>query len=285
MRMVVAVDWSEPAFNAVEEACVLYKPKELTLVHAVDLGMLEKPLVAQAMNLQGYDEFRKGMLEAGQQLMDQTAKLVPAGISTVRRVCELGSPAQLVLDAVKDAAANLVVVGSRGRGRMAELLLGSVSHRVLLHASCSTLIVKRPIKALRKVLVAVEGPDDSMRLREWLHTRPFRNPVDLDVVSVVPAPHTGDPVAFPYFPRWEESSTTYAQDLASNLAESLTGDRYRATHRVLHGHPADAIGRESPSADLLVIGSHARTGVDRFLLGSVSHAVSHRAACSVLVVR
>ncbi|HEX9742379.1 MAG TPA: universal stress protein, partial [Nitrospiraceae bacterium] len=76
MRIVVAVDWSEPAFNAVQEAGKLYAAKELTLVHAVDLGMLEKPVVAQAMNLQGYDDFRKGMLEAGQQLMDQTAKLV-----------------------------------------------------------------------------------------------------------------------------------------------------------------------------------------------------------------
>jgi len=285
MRVVVAVDWSEPAFNAVQETGKLYAVKELTLVHAVDLGMLEKPLVAQAMNLQGYDEFRKGMQEAGLQLMDRTAKLVPSGVSTVRRVCELGRPAQIVLDAIKDAAAELVVVGSRGRGRAAELLLGSVSHRVLLHAPCSTLIIKRPIESLRKVLVAVEGPDDSTRLRDWLHNRPFRNPVDLDVVSVVPPPHAGDPVAFPYFPRWEETSTKFATELARDLAESLNGTRYRATHRVLHGHPADAIGRESAAADLLVIGSHARTGLDRFLLGSVSHAVSHHAACSVLVVR
>lgn len=285
MRIVVAVDWSEPAFNAVQEAGKLYAAKELTLVHAVDLGMLDKPLVVQAMNLQGYDEFRKSMLEAGQQLMDQTAKLVPPGVSTVRRVCEFGRPAQVVLDAVKDAAAELVVIGSRGRGRMAELMLGSVSHRVLLHASCSTLIVKRPIEALRKVLVAVEGPDDSIRLRDWLHSHPFTKPVDLDVITVVPTPHVGDPVAFPYFPKWEETSTKFATELARDLAQSLDGTRYRATHRVLQGHPADAIGRESKGADLLVIGSHARKGLDRFLLGSVSHAVSHHAACSVLVVR
>jgi len=285
MRIVIAVDWSEPAFNAVQEAGKMYAAKELTLVHAVDLGMLEKPIVAQAMNLQGYDEYRKGMLEAGRQLMDQTAKLVPSEVPTVRRVCEFGRPAQVVLDAIKDAAAELVVVGARGRGRMAELLLGSVSHRVLLHAPCSTLIVKRPIKSLRKVLVAVEGPDDSVRLRDWLHTRPFRNPVDLSVISVVPTAHAGDPVAFPYFPQWEETSTKCATELARDLAESLNGTRYRATHRVLQGHPADAIGRESTAADLLVIGSHARKGLDRFLLGSVSHALSHRAPCSVLVVR
>lgn len=285
MRIVVAVDWSDQAFTAVQEVCKLYAPKELTLVHAVDLGFLESPVMAQAMNVQGYDEFRKGMLDAGRQLMDQTAELVPPAVPSVKRVCELGRPAQVVLDAVKDAAATLVVVGSRGRGRLAELTLGSVSHRILMHTPCSTLIVKRPLAALRKVLVAVEGPDDSMRLREWLHAHPFTKPVDLAVISVVPTPYAGDPVAFPYFPLWSETATTFAKGLVRDLADSLAGTQYRTTHTVLQGHPADVIGRESADADLLVIGSHARKGVDRFLLGSVSHALSHRAACSVLVVR
>ncbi|OGW69307.1 MAG: hypothetical protein A3A88_09380 [Nitrospirae bacterium RIFCSPLOWO2_01_FULL_62_17] len=285
MRIVVAVDWSEPAFNAVQEVCKLYEPKELTLVHAVDLGILESPVMAQAMNLQGYDDFRKGMLDAGRQLMDQTAKMVPSQLTSVKRICELGRPAQVVLDAVKAAAPDLVAVGSRGRGRMAELTLGSVSHRILQHVSCSTLIAKRPLKTLRKVLVAVEGPEDSTRLRDWLHTHPFITPVDLAVISVVPTPYAGDPVAFPYFPLWDETATTFAKDLARNLAQSLDGTRYRASHQVFQGHPADIIGRESANADLLVVGSHARQGLDRFLLGSVSHAVSHRAACSVLVVR
>jgi nucleotide-binding universal stress UspA family protein len=285
MKIVVAVDWSDQALNAVQEVCNLYEPKELTLVHAVDLGLLESPVMAQAMNLQGYDDFRKGMLDAGQQLMEQTAKLVPPAVPSVKQVCKLGRPARVVLDAVASAAADLVVVGSRGRGRMAELMLGSVSHRILQHAPCSTLIVKRPLKTLRKALVAVEGPDDSIRLREWLHTHPFLKPVDLDVISVVPTPHAGDPVAFPYFPLWNETATNFAKGLARDLARSLDGARYRASHQVFQGRPADVIGRESAAADLLIVGSHSRKGVDRFLLGSVSHAVSHRAACSVLVVR
>jgi nucleotide-binding universal stress UspA family protein len=285
MKIVVAVDWSDQAFNAVQEVCQLYQPKELTLVHAVDLGVLDKPVVAQAMNLQGYDEFRKGMLDAGQQLMDQTAKLVPTGVPIVRRVCEFGRPAQLVLDAIKDAAADLVVVGSRGRGRMAELMLGSVSHRVLLHAPCSTLIVKRPIKDLNKVLVTVEGPDDSTRLRDWLHTHPFLKPVELSVISIAPIPYAGDPAVVPSLSLWSEAAMSYSKGLVRDLAQSLDGTRYRATQQVFQGHPADVIGRESAAADLLVIGSHSRKGLDRFLLGSVSHAVSHRAACSVLVIR
>jgi nucleotide-binding universal stress UspA family protein len=240
--------------------------------------------MAQAMNLQGYDEFRQGMLEAGRQLVEQTAKLVPPAVP-VKQVCELGRPARVVLDAVKAAGADLVVVGSRGRGRMAELMLGSVSHRVLLHALCSTLIVKRPLKDLRKVLVAVEGPDDATRLREWLHAHPFIKPVDLSAISVAPVPDAGDPAVIPSIPLWSDTAMSFAKGLVHDLAHSLNGTRYRTTQQVFQGRPAEVIGRESASADLLVMGSHARKGMDRFLLGSVSHAVSHRAACSVLVIR
>ncbi len=100
MRIVVAVDWSDQAFNAVQEACALYEPKELTLVHAMDLGLLESPVMAQAMTLQGYDDFRKAMLDAGQQLMEQTAKLVrqpcppsseSASLAARRRSCSMPS--------------------------------------------------------------------------------------------------------------------------------------------------------------------------------------------------
>lgn len=285
MRVVVAVDWSDPAFNAVQEVCKLYEPKELTLAHAVDLGLLESPVMAQAMNLQGYDEFCKGMLDAGRQLMDQTAKLVPPSVPSVKRVCEFGRPAAVVLGAIAAAGADLVVVGSRGRGRLAELALGSVSHRILMSAPCSTLIVKRPVQSLRKVVVAVEGPDDSVRLREWLHTHPFSKPVELAVLSVVPTPYVGDPVAFPYFPLWSETAANFAKGLVRDFAQSLAGTQYRPTTQVLEGHPPDVIGRESADADLLVVGSHARKGLDRFLLGSVAHALSHRASASMLVVR
>jgi nucleotide-binding universal stress UspA family protein len=51
------------------------------------------------------------------------------------------------------------------------------------------------------------------------------------------------------------------------------------------GDPADAVIEQTEAADLLIIGSHARKAVERFLLGSISHALLHRAACPVLIVR
>ena len=63
MRIVVGIDWSDQAFAAVTQTFQLYHPTDVTLVHGVDLGILEHPFVAQAGNVQGYDGFRNAMVD------------------------------------------------------------------------------------------------------------------------------------------------------------------------------------------------------------------------------
>lgn len=283
MRVVVAVDWSDQAFTAVQDVIRLYTPQELTLVHAVDLGVLESPLLAPAMAKQAYKDFRRAMMDAGQQLLDQTAALVPTSVASVRRVCEFGSPAHVILNAAQSASADVVVVGSRGRGRLVELVLGSVSHRVLAHATCSTLVVKGLPIDLRRVLLAVEGPEDADRLQRWLRAHPFNKPVELVVMSVVPTPQFGEPRTVQE--SWGEAAMEAAQGMVDAVAGGLSGPSYSPAGQVFRGDPAERILLVAARCDLVVVGSHGRKGLDRFLLGSVSHSVAHRAACPVLVVR
>jgi nucleotide-binding universal stress UspA family protein len=285
VHIVVGVDWSNEAFTAVQVATRLYTPEELTLVHALDLGFLAHPAVAQAMELRGHDEFLRAMEDSAQQLLDQTSALVPADVTSVKRVCKKGSAAAVVLDTAKSVAADLLVVGSRGMGRIAEFTLGSVSHRVLTHAVCSTLIVKRPLDTLRKVLLAVEGPEDAARLQGWLLKHPFKQPVELLVISVVPDPQFGDPPIILAFAHWEEAVWKSAQEVVDGMVAKLNGAHYKVAGQVFKGEPAGMIAREAASCDLLVVSFHARGALDRFLLGSVSHSVTHRVACPVLVVR
>lgn len=286
MHIVVGVDWSNQAFTAVQVATRLFTPEELTLVHALDLGFLAHPMVAQAMELRGHDEFLRAMEDSAQQLLDQGSTLVPADVASVKRVCKKGSAAPVVLDTAKSVAADLLVVGSRGMGRIAEFALGSVSHRVLTHAVCSTLIVKRPLDTLRKVLLAVEGPEDATRLQGWLLKHPFKQPVELSVLSVVPVPQLfGDPPIIPAFAPWEEAAWRSAQEVVDGMVAKLNGAHYKVAGQVFKGEPAGMIAQEAASCDLLVVSSHTRGVLDRFLLGSVSHSVTHRVACPVLVVR
>ena len=68
-------------------------------------------------------------------------------------------------------------------------------------------------------------------------------------------------------------------------AERVRNVSYKAY--VVWGHPADQICRfaSESDADLIVIGSHGRTGISRAILGSVSHAVANQAPCPVTIVR
>lgn len=285
MRVLIALDWSEEAFAAVREVSALYDLQEVTLVHGIDLGMFQYPLVAEVSNMQGYDDFRQAMEKAGRQLLDHTTTLLPSEGLSITRVCEFAKPASLILDRAREAGTELIVIGARGRGRVGELVLGGVSHRVALHADCSTLIVKDRSGPVKRVVVAVEGHEDGERIKAWLLAHPFKNQVDLTIVSVVrPIPST-DP--FNLFPLqdWTDIAVRSAEDLVKGLAAAVMDHRYTVGTQVTVGNPTDILTERAISADLLVIGSHGRKGLERFLLGSISHALLHRVPCPVLIVR
>lgn len=285
MRVVLALDWSEQAFNAVRAVTRLYTPEELTLLHAVDLRLFRAPLLTPPIAKQAFEEIRQALVEAGDKLLDQAAGLVPPGPASITRLVEIGAPAEVILDTVQAVHADLVAVGARGRSQLTELMLGSVSHRVLMHAACSVLVMKRSLSQLRRALVAVEGPDDAERIVGWLRAYPFKQAVDLSVINVVPKPHVVDPVTIPALEPWEEAAIASAQDLVRDVATVLQDAGYKATGRALSGDPAQVIATEAADYDLLAVGSHGRKGLQRFLLGSVSHAVTRSAPCPVLVIR
>lgn len=285
MRIVIGVDWSDQAFAAVAQTFQLYRPTDVTLVHGVDLGILEHPFVAQAGNVQGYDDFRKAMVDSGRQLLERAAAMVPAELASIRNVNEIGSPAQLILDSAHTLSADLVVVGVRGRSRLSEVVLGSVSHRVLLHGSRPTLIVRGAARKVQRVLVAIEDRDDADRIVKWLTQHPFVDPTELCVFHALIPIGVNDPYDALGTQTWWEGAERYADELVKSTAGKLLNPRYTVSTKIASGNPAAAIELEAKTMDLVIVTSHGRKGLARFLLGSVSHAVVHHVACPVLVLR
>ena len=285
MRVVIGVDWSDQAFAAVTQTFQLYHPTDVTLVHGVDLGILEHPVVAQAGNVQGYDDFRKAMVDSGRQLLERAAAMVPAEVTSIRKVNEIGSPAQLILDSATNLSADLVVVGVRGRSRLSEAVLGSVSHRVLLHGSRPTLIVRGAARKVQRVLIAIEERNDADRIVKWLTEHPLADPVELRVVHAVVSIGVNEPYVGPEINAWLEDVQRYAEELVQSTAGKLVGAQYTVATKVIQGNPVAVIEREAKEMDLVVVTSHGRKGISRFLLGSISHAVVHHVTCPVLVLR
>jgi nucleotide-binding universal stress UspA family protein len=162
---------------------------------------------------------------------------------------------------------------------------GSVSHRVLLHATVPTLIVKGKARPVTRVLMAVEGHEDAIRLHTWLTSHPFKNPVAITILSVVPSLAMVEPNLMVGFKSWSEEHNRQAQQVVHDTAQALAGPQFNVTTDIRMGDPVTTVCEVGNSHDLIVVGSHGRKGLDRFLLGSVSHGIVHRAGCSVLVIR
>ncbi|MDP1768906.1 MAG: universal stress protein [Nitrospirota bacterium] len=285
MKIVVGVDWSDEAFAAVEQIGLLYRPDEVVLVHGVDLGMFHYPLVAEAVNLQGYDEFRHALMEAGRQAVERCRTLLPAETPSIQTLCEVQHPASFILDSATSVKADLIAMGTHDRSRLAEVFTGSVSHHVLLHATVPTLIVKGKARPVTRILLAVEGREDAVRLQTWLTAHPFKNPVSVTILSVIPSPYMVDPHVVVGLKDWAEQSKRQAEQVVNDIAQALASPQFTVSTEVRLGDPVTMVCDAATTHDLIVVGSHGRRGLDRFLMGSVSHGIVHRANTPVLVLR
>ena len=137
-RILLAVDGSEHALHATRKAAELarcMKSTELRIVVAYD----PIPLYLGEPNMQVVITNRKGEAE----------DILDAAIKEVGKVpCEIhtelieGDPASTILEVAKIRTSDISVMGSRGLGRLAGLLLGSTSQKVVSHAPCPVLIVR-----------------------------------------------------------------------------------------------------------------------------------------------
>ena len=235
MRIVAGVDWSDEAFAAVEQIGLLYKPDEVVLVHGVDLGMFHYPIVAEAANLQGYDDFRHAMMEAGRQAVERGRALLPAETPSIRTLCEVHHPASFILDSAATVKADLIAVGTHDHSRLTEVFSGSISHRILLHSTVPTLIVKGKARPVSRVLMAVEGREDAIRLKTWLTSHPFKNPVAVTILSVVPSLHMVDPHLVVGLEGWAEQSKQHAEQIVKDTARALASPQFTVSTDVRHG--------------------------------------------------
>ena len=283
MKMVIGVDWSEEAFTAVQQALWLYRPTEATIVHGIDMGMFEYPALAQFANLEGYEGFRWAVTAAGEELLNRTAATLYSACASVKRINEIGNPARIILRTAESEKADLVVVGARGRGRLAEAVLGSVSHRVLLHGPCTTLVVRGDARPIKRVLVAVEGKQDAGRIVQWLSDYPFKEAVELCILSVVVPLAVDDPYGITQRDSWSAAAKTAAEDVVKDAASALVS-AYQVSTRVATGDAAATVAAEAQGMELVVTSTHGRRGLERVLLGSVSHSIVHRVSGPILIV-
>jgi nucleotide-binding universal stress UspA family protein len=190
----------------------------------------------------------------------------------------------VILSMAKEQKTDLIVMGARGLGPIKEQLLGSVSHRILTLAPCATLIVNGPVKAMKHILLPLQGPSDAEAAMRFLEREPFHDVIEVTLLTVLPEttpPWPSDAAAAAASAEILEKQADYI----NGMAERLRGMGYQAHGVAVLGTPSTMILQEATTlrSDLILMGTRGRQGITRFVLGSVSHAVLHKMPCPVLV--
>jgi len=135
------VDGSKGSQEAAKAIVHLSPPEEITILNVVNVPNLAYQsawLRIKDLSIMVEKEMRK---EGGAVLEGMAAELSwPA--TTITAQIENGDPGEVILNVAAAAKIDLIILGARGLSRLSELVFGSVSHRVLSHATCPTLIVK-----------------------------------------------------------------------------------------------------------------------------------------------
>jgi nucleotide-binding universal stress UspA family protein len=199
-----------------------------------------------------------------------------------------GDTAEEILRSSEAIGCDLIVMGTHGRQGLDRLLAGSIAETVLRKAVC-------PVLALRRQ----KGPGPDVPIRVILHPTDFsdRSGASLDVARLL-ARDTGAQLILLHVtpPDILLEGTLAAggdprgdRDCLEEIRRRMEGPDLKCPvqARLDHGEPAAEILRAADEvrADLIVMGTHGRSGLNRMLMGSVAEAVLRAAACPVLIAR
>lgn len=268
-RILVPVDKSDLSLASQETAASIAKKikASVTVLHVVSRISYGEPETA-ARILSGLDQ-------EGQKIVAE-AKAVFAE-ENVEAKTELLHEDD-VADAISEFAENsdLIVMGAHGETEKDPYALGSVTEKVITHANCPIMIVKRT-SALSNMLVCVDGSEPSTKALKYAASLAEKMGSKITLLNVQEE-------------RLHKSSLDVAKELGETVfatsLNAIEGEKAKVEKRLEFGAPSDTIVEVAQKGgyDLIVLGTRGLGTIKRSLLGSVSEGVSYKAHCSVLIV-
>jgi len=266
-RLLLCTDGSEFSDGAIREAISIAKRCNSKL-YVISVVEVNPELEAYAPKL-----VEKIERETREHLENIKKRAENEGVTCETIAHEGEEPYRYIVEEASRLKADLIVMGRHGRTGLGRLMMGSVTARVVGHAGCNVLIVPRSaVFGCKKILIATDGSEFS--------NKAVHNATDLAAacggeVVIVSVAQSGAEI------KDAEAAVKTAREIAEKKgvkkvsAVTPTGTAYDMI--------IDAAGREN--VDLVVVGSHGRTGLRRLLMGSVAERVIGHAACTVLVVK
>lgn len=283
--IIVGIDGSPASDAAVSWAAhdAAIRGLPLTLVH------VENPAAPTWSQAPLLEESPAEEVAEGRGLLATASKIARDAVADTAQIHINGellssAPVPALVDQSKDA--ELIVVGSNGRGALSRSFLGSVSSGLIRHAHCPVALIRdedpqMPQPAEAPVLVGIDGSTSDLATAVAFEEASRRH---ADLIAL----HAWADTDMSEIPGFDWSPITAKEDRI--LAEGLASwqERYvdvTVHRRLVRDRAARALVDASESAQLVVVGSHGSGAFTGMLLGSVSNAVVQAVHRPVIVAR
>ncbi len=285
-----ATDFSETAEVALEQAAALAGQHEAKLV----IGHMVEPLPAEPYPLPMAVRTDEGRLrDAAKERLAELAERYRKRSMSVEVVVEVGPPGGGLVDLAERAAADLLVIGTRGLSGLAHLLLGSTAEYVVRRAKCPVLTIhpddRASLAGARVVVVPTDFSDDAAAAVD-VFLRLFEASAlpDVELVFADSIPPYFEAMTHERLARYHQPDERgeEIEERMAPLVDALTARGFRVATRVLDGQPVEAISAHAAArkADLIVMCTHGRSAIVNALLGRTAQRVVQKAPCPVLTI-
>jgi nucleotide-binding universal stress UspA family protein len=238
------------------------------------------------------------LLEVGPESDADLSLLERHADSCAQLATAVGDPAEQILQVARDLGVGLIVMTTHGQGGLDRFGLGRVADEVTRRSTVPVLGVRsrvgddaRAAPAIRRIVVPLDGSrlaEDALptaqamakRLNVPIHLLTAIDPAGHIPTEVIPA------VAFnsALYEETDSQLETEAQAMLSRVGEGLQREGVPASWEVLHGSPYATLAKAVQPGDLIVMTSHGRGGVKRWLLGSVAETLIREAPVPIVLV-
>ncbi|MFP3867898.1 MAG: universal stress protein [Desulfobacteraceae bacterium] len=275
-KILVAVDGSEPSLHALAESLKLSKEA----VIAVSVA----PRYEGDLSIAGGQNLSALLAEPCERALGKAQELAGTKGAQISTACMVGEPYEEIVDLAESEKVDLIVMGRSGNNFFARTLIGSQTRRVIGYSPVDVLVVP-PAASIswEKILLPTDGSKYSQKAAERAVNVAKSYGGELTVMSV-----------FDLCCKVSASELQLDQGVLDPLQEyveevkSLAKDQgVRAEGLVEQGRTEQKILdlAAEHKINLIVMGSHGRTGLDRLLMGSVTEKVIGNSPCPVLVVK
>ncbi|MFC7130475.1 universal stress protein [Haloferax chudinovii] len=295
--ILIPTDGSDNVEPAIQYGLDLARRYDATVhaLHVVDSSPIERKLELTALETD-LETLPDTWYDAGdtatQEIATRAAEHGLDAVTEVRR----GIPAREIVSYITDTGIDLICMGTRGHTGLERVLLGSVTTRIVRTVDIPVLSVKPKPMKVRSESEIRDGFEDILVPTDG--SKPAREAVNhaLGLArthdATLHALYVVDSGAYSSRPGWtwdelqqvlEQNGETVVEDVQSQAAAKGVS----VTAEIAHGVPHQAIGEycDQHEIDLVVMGTHGRSGLSRQLIGSVTERVLRNSDEPVLTIR